>query len=56
MTKDQKSAFKSLKKTAHRRAFVELLSAQQHRMGKFNHWTAIYDRKCRQKGTKNPVA
>lgn len=56
MTKDQKTIFKSLKKPAHRRAFVELLNAQQHRMGKFSHWTAIYDRKCRKKGIQNPVA
>ena len=53
MTKDQKSAFKSLKKTKHKRGFVEMLVAQQKQMGRYAHWQAAYLRKCLKKGVKN---
>ena len=54
MTKDQKSAFKALKKPAHKRAFVEMLIAQMGQMGKYRHWTPAYARKCMKKGVKPP--
>lgn len=56
MTKAQKSLYKKLKKSAHRAAFVEMLSAQQDIMGKYSHWHIAYDRKCMKKGARNPVA
>ena len=34
MTKAQKSLFKSLKKDGHRAGFVQMLTAQQERLGK----------------------
>lgn len=55
MTKAQKSLFKELKKTGHKAAFVQMLVMQQARLGKFPAWPAIYDRKCRKKGVKNPT-
>jgi hypothetical protein len=45
MTKAQKSMFKSLKKDAHRRGFVQMLTAQQERLGKYSHWEAAYRKK-----------
>lgn len=56
MTKDQKAAFKKLKKSAHRRAFIELVVAQQAMMGGFDHWDRLYDRRCSKKNLPNPVA
>lgn len=44
--------FKSLKKDAHRRGFVQMLTAQQERMGKYSHWEAAY----RKKLTKKKIA
>lgn len=55
MTKDQKAAYKKLKKAAHRRAFIALVAAQQTMMGGFGHWDRLYDKKCRKKGLANPV-
>ena len=55
MTKAQKSLFKSLKKDKHRAAFVEMLMGQQSQMGKYDHWTPQYLRKCLKKKVK-PVA
>ena len=52
MTKAQKSMFKSLKKDKHRKAFVEMLVAQQSRLGKFSHWTPKYLRKCMKKNAR----
>lgn len=49
MTKPQKALFKSLKKDAHREAFVEMLTAQQDRMGKYGHWTRAYVKKLKKK-------
>ncbi|MEJ6389501.1 DUF1289 domain-containing protein [Gymnodinialimonas ulvae] len=54
MTKAQKSLFKQLKKPAHRRAFVEMLQAQQTALGKYKHWSPEYARKCLKKGLKPP--
>ena len=54
MTKAQKSLFKALKKNSHRDAFVEMLQAQQHAMGKYKHWAPQYARKCMKKGVKPP--
>ena len=50
MTKAQKSLFKSLKKDSHRQGFLEMLIAQQQRMGKYRHWQPTYLRKCLKKG------
>lgn len=49
MTKTQKSAFKTLKKDAHRAAFVELVVAQQAVMGRYSHWKQAYLKRCRKK-------
>lgn len=49
MTRGQKSMFKSLKKDAHREAFVALLVAQQEAMGRFKHWQPAYAKKCGKK-------
>ncbi|MEM1388504.1 MAG: DUF1289 domain-containing protein [Pseudomonadota bacterium] len=50
MTKTQKSLFKSLKKNAHRRGFIDMLVAQQQVLGQFSHWQSAYRRKCLKKG------
>lgn len=55
MTKAQKSLFKGLKKNAHRVAFVEMLAAQQDRMGKYSHWRIAYLKKLKKKKAK-PMA
>lgn len=52
MTKTQKSLFKSLKKDAHRAAFVEMLITQQNHMGKYRHWMAAYVKKLKKKKIK----
>ncbi|MEL6519439.1 MAG: DUF1289 domain-containing protein [Pseudomonadota bacterium] len=52
MTKDQKSAFKSLKRSKHQEAFVAMLMAQQRQMGRYTHWLPEYLRKCLKKGKK----
>lgn len=52
MTKAQKSAFKKLKKSKHREAFMELILAQQAVMGRYSHWTAAYEKRCSKKGVK----
>ena len=52
MTKAQKSLFKGLAKDAHRAAFVEMLTAQQDRMGKYSHWNLAYLKKLRKKKIK----
>lgn len=49
MTREQKSAFKSLKKDKHREAFVELVVAQQAVMGRYKHWEPAYEKRCRKK-------
>jgi len=49
MTKAQKSLFKGLKKDTHRVAFVEMLTAQQDRMGKYSHWHTAYLKKLKKK-------
>ncbi|GAA6177296.1 hypothetical protein NBRC116593_32160 [Sulfitobacter pacificus] len=49
MTKAQKSLFKSLKKDSHRAGFVQMLTAQQERMGKYTHWDAAYRKKLAKK-------
>ncbi len=46
MTKDQKSAFKKLKKEKHREGFIAMLIDQQARMGKYGGWRGAYLRKC----------
>ncbi|WP_425093314.1 DUF1289 domain-containing protein [Tropicimonas sp. S265A] len=55
MTKPQKSLMKKAKKPAQLQAFVELLIAQQHRMGKFTAWPLAYARKCKKKGVQPPA-
>ncbi|WP_136441678.1 DUF1289 domain-containing protein [Pacificoceanicola onchidii] len=52
MTKAQKSAFKELKKDRHREAFVELVMAQQSMLGRYKHWEASYEKRCRKKKAK----
>ena len=49
MTKAQKSAFKTLKKDKHRKAFLELVVAQQAAMGRYKHWEPAYEKRCRKK-------
>ena len=56
MTKDQKRAFKALRKKAHRAAFVALVVAQQAVMGRYAHWAEAYARRCRKKGAAPPIA
>ena len=55
MTKDQKSAFKKLKKNKHRAAFVELVAAQQAAMGRYAHWEPAYEKRCHKKKVKPTV-
>lgn len=50
MTKDQKKAFKKLKKPALQAGFIQLVMAQQTLMGAYRHWDAAYARRCRKKG------
>lgn len=50
MTKSQKEMFKSLRKERHRRAFIQMLMAQQELMGKYTHWLRAYARRLRKKG------
>lgn len=52
MTKPQKSMFKALKKDKHREAFVNMLVAQQSRLGRYTHWAPAYLRKCLKKKVK----
>ncbi|MEO0751449.1 MAG: DUF1289 domain-containing protein [Pseudomonadota bacterium] len=54
MTKAQKSLFKGLKQDKHRAAFVEMLIAQQHHLGKFPAWPALYAKRCAKKGVPVP--
>jgi hypothetical protein len=54
MTKDQKSLSKTLKKPTHRRAFLDLLRAQQREMGRYLHWETAYKKKCLKKGVPHP--
>ncbi|WP_299152855.1 DUF1289 domain-containing protein [uncultured Tateyamaria sp.] len=49
MTKAQKSMFKALKKDAHRRGFIEMLTAQQARLGRYQHWELAYRKKLAKK-------
>ena len=37
--------FKSLKKESHRVGFVQMLTAQQERLGKYSHWDLAYRKK-----------
>ena len=55
MTKKQKSAFKKLKKSEHREAFVELVIAQQAVLGRYKHWQQAYEKQCHGKSAKNTV-
>lgn len=53
MTKPQKAMFKTLKKGAHRAAFVQMLVAQQAQMGRYTHWTKAYRKKLAKKKIKD---
>ena len=55
MTKAQKSLYKSLKKPAHKSAFVDMLMAQQDKLGKYKHWRKEYKKKGAKKGASLPV-
>ncbi len=55
MTKAQKKLFKTLKKSEHQAAFVDMLIHQQDSMGKFAHWAPAYARKCLKKGVHPPI-
>ena len=55
MTKDQKRAFKALRKNSHRRAFVDLVMAQQTVMGRHGRWPGAYAERCRRKGATPPA-
>lgn len=54
MSKAQKSLFKSLKKSKHRGAFVDMLVSQQAQLGGYDGWRIAYARKCKKKGAKAP--
>lgn len=54
MTKAQKSMFKALKKDSHRAGFVQMLMAQQDRLGKYAGWRVAYAKKCTKKGAQAP--
>lgn len=54
MTKPQKSAFKSMKKNAHRKAFVTLLRSQMELMGKYRAWPIAYEKRCKKRGISVP--
>lgn len=54
MTKDQKRLFKTLRRAAHRRAFVLMLTHQQASLGRYAHWREAYARKCRRKNVAPP--
>ena len=56
MTKDQKRAFKALRKEPQRRAVVGLVMAQQTVMGRYGHWAEPYAKRCRKKGVRPPAA
>ncbi len=56
MSEDQKRAFKALKKDALRRAFVDLVVAQQAAMGRYGHWATAYAKRCRKRGARPPKA
>ncbi|WP_299281637.1 DUF1289 domain-containing protein [uncultured Tateyamaria sp.] len=49
MTKAQKSMFKALKKDTHRKGFIEMLTAQQARLGRYEHWELAYRKKLAKK-------
>ncbi|WP_299878549.1 DUF1289 domain-containing protein [uncultured Sulfitobacter sp.] len=49
MTKAQKQIFKSLKKESHRQGFVQMLTAQQAQLGKYDHWTRAYLKKLKKR-------
>ena len=55
MTKAQKSLFKNLKKPKHKEAYIEMLLAQQDRLGRYSHWAEGYKRKCAKKGVTPPL-
>lgn len=55
MTKAQNSLYKSLKKPAHKTAFIEMLMTQQDQLGKYQHWRKEYKKKCAKKGASLPV-
>ena len=50
MTKAQKSLFKSLKKDKHRAGFIQMLSAQQARLGRYTHWDQAYRKRLDKRG------
>ncbi|WP_411889991.1 DUF1289 domain-containing protein [Yoonia sp. SDW83-1] len=55
MTKAQKSLYKSLKKSGHKAAFVDMLVNQQDALGKYAHWRKAYAKKCTKKGASLPT-
>lgn len=54
MTKAQKSLSKQLKKEKHLEGFIEMLVAQQERMGKYPAWNGMYQKKCKKRGVRPP--
>ncbi|MEO1563318.1 MAG: DUF1289 domain-containing protein [Pseudomonadota bacterium] len=54
MSKAQKSIFKKLEKEKHREGFLQMLVAQQKRMGKFGEWPELYQKRCAKKGVTPP--
>ena len=49
MTKDQKKAFKRLKKPALQAGFIDMLRHQQAQLGRFEAWETLYAKKLRKK-------
>lgn len=56
MTKEQKKQFKKLDGKKKRRAFIEALTEQQAKMGKYRHWDVAYRKKCEKKNVAWPAA
>ncbi|MEM9047109.1 MAG: DUF1289 domain-containing protein [Pseudomonadota bacterium] len=55
MTKAQKSLYKKIKSDAHRRAFLQMLCAQQDQLGKYSAWRGLYAKRCTKKGVPFPI-
>lgn len=54
MTKKQKKTFKKLDGKKDKTRFIVELMDQQSKLGKFNHWTKLYQRKCDKKAVAFP--
>ena len=55
MTKPQKRLFKAVRGPQGREALLRLVMVQQGAMGRYDHWTPAYARRCRKKGATPPA-